>query len=155
MPGAHSLACFAVDSFRAPDGRERKRTIPTQLLDQRAPVERAILVGAPRHGERAEETAEHLAELTRLADTAGGVVVGELTQRIRSPSPRLYIGEGKADELGFLTLNLILYITFRHRQVRKIYNRLMEQTIRSETLSRRFDAEREARTATQMIRIKG
>ncbi len=63
--------------------------------------------------------------------------------------------EGKADELGFLTLNLILYITFRHRQVRKIYNRLMEQTIRSETLSRRFDELKSLLEVSTSVRSTG
>lgn len=52
---------------------------------------------------------------------------------------RLSFREGSADELGFLTLNLILYTVFRHRQVRKIYDRLTAETIRSETLALRLD----------------
>ncbi len=42
---------------------------------------------------------EHLEELARLTDTAGGRVVAVVRQRIDSPSPKMYIGEGKADEL--------------------------------------------------------
>ena len=76
--------------------------MPTQLLDQRTPVERAILVGAPSAGERPEETREHVAELGRLTDTAGGLVVGTLIQRLQAPNPRLYLGQGKADELAEL-----------------------------------------------------
>lgn len=45
---------------------------------------------------------EHLAELGRLTDTAGGEVVGTLVQRIDAPHPRFYIGEGKARELAEL-----------------------------------------------------
>jgi len=48
---------------------------------------------------------------------------------------RLSFRDGSADELGFLTLNLILYIVFRHRNVRRIYSRLLEETVRSETLA--------------------
>jgi len=80
--------------------------LPTQLLDQRTPVERAILVGAPSGGERPEVIQEHLAELGRLTDTAGGLVVGSLVQRLQSPSPRLYVGKGKADELAGLVEEL-------------------------------------------------
>lgn len=46
--------------------------------------------------------AEHLAELARLTDTAGGTVLATLTQRIDAPNPRLYIGEGKVEELRAL-----------------------------------------------------
>lgn len=42
---------------------------------------------------------EHLTELARLTETAGGRVVSVLTQRISRPSPRLLIGEGKGREL--------------------------------------------------------
>lgn len=42
---------------------------------------------------------EHLHELSRLADTAGAVVVGTLLQRLDTPHPKYYIGEGKVAEL--------------------------------------------------------
>ena len=76
--------------------------MPTQLLDLRTPVERAILVGTPSSGDRARDAAEHLAELARLTDTAGGLVVGELVQRLAAPRARYYLGKGKANELGEL-----------------------------------------------------
>ncbi len=56
-------------------------------------------MGAPRKEEPPETTREHLAELARLTDTAGGTVVAVMTQRVEAPHPRLYIGEGKASEL--------------------------------------------------------
>ncbi len=68
----------------------------------RTPVERAILVGTPQSGDGTREAAEHLAELTRLTDTAGGLVVGELVQRLDAPKPRYYLGKGKAGELAEL-----------------------------------------------------
>ena len=42
---------------------------------------------------------EHLEELTRLVDTAGGLVVGEVTQHIDKPNPATYLGKGKVEEL--------------------------------------------------------
>jgi GTP-binding protein HflX len=42
---------------------------------------------------------EHLKELGRLTDTAGGEVVGVVKQRLDHPNPRYYVGEGKAAEL--------------------------------------------------------
>src|SRR5205814_1781344 len=38
-------------------------------------------------------------ELERLVDTAGGIVVGEVTQQIDKPNPATYLGKGKVDEL--------------------------------------------------------
>ncbi|HEX6965919.1 MAG TPA: GTPase HflX [Gemmatimonadaceae bacterium] len=64
------------------------------------PVERAILVGAPRKGAGARhQLDEHLEELAELADTAGAVVVGEVTQFLDRPNPATYLGKGKLDEL--------------------------------------------------------
>jgi GTPase len=48
------------------------------------------------------EADEHLDELARLADTAGARIVGTLRQRLESPHPRYFIGEGKAQELSKL-----------------------------------------------------
>jgi GTPase len=45
---------------------------------------------------------EHLAELSRLADTAGARVVGELTQQFDRPNSGTYLGKGKIEELGLL-----------------------------------------------------
>ena len=42
---------------------------------------------------------DHLRELSELADTAGAIVVGELTQQIDRPHPGTYLGKGKIDEL--------------------------------------------------------
>jgi GTP-binding protein HflX len=68
-------------------------------IDVRAPVERAVLVGAPTKDIPTRVADEHLQELTRLTDTAGGEVVSVVRQRLEAPHPRLYIGEGKAEEL--------------------------------------------------------
>jgi GTP-binding protein HflX len=69
------------------------------LIDLRTPVERAVLVASPRKGSDPAEAREHLEELARLTDTAGGEVVGVVQQFIEAPHPRFYIGEGKVEEL--------------------------------------------------------
>src|SRR3954465_13040052 len=59
-----------------------------------------MLVGAPRKRSNARHAvAEHLQELEQLVDTAGGVVVGEVTQQIDKPNPATYLGKGKVEEL--------------------------------------------------------
>jgi GTPase len=74
--------------------------LPKELIDLIAPVERALLIGAPRKGRSARHrTAEHLEELARLADTAGAEVVGEVVQQIERPNPATYLGKGKVEEL--------------------------------------------------------
>jgi GTPase len=60
-------------------------------------------VGAPRKGTSARHHVdEHLEELEQLADTAGAVVVGSITQQIDRPNPATYLGKGKIEELGAL-----------------------------------------------------
>jgi GTPase len=62
-----------------------------------------LLIGAPRKRTSARHHVdEHLEELEQLADTAGAVVVGSLTQQIDRPNPATYLGKGKIDELGAL-----------------------------------------------------
>ncbi len=79
----------------------------------RTPVDRAILVGTPGDSERVEHVRDHLAELGKLTDTAGGLIAGELVQRRRAPGPRYYLGRGKAAELSELVrekdANLIIF----------------------------------------------
>jgi len=63
-------------------------------------VDRAFLVGAPARDLPKRLADEHLEELARLTDTAGGEVVGTLVQRIARPHPRFYLGDGKARQLA-------------------------------------------------------
>jgi GTP-binding protein HflX len=70
------------------------------MINVRDPVERAVLVAAPRKGSAdAQQLQEHLDELAELVDTAGATVVGRLSQHVASPNPATLIGEGKVDEL--------------------------------------------------------
>jgi len=74
--------------------------LPRELIELAPATERALLVGAPRKGAAARaRTAEHLEELERLVDTAGGRVVGEVTQQIDRPNAATYLGKGKIEEL--------------------------------------------------------
>jgi len=76
-------------------------------------VERAVLVGAPIRGVDVHLAEEHLEELGRLTETAGGVVTSVLRQRLDAPNPRYFIGEGKARELkalvGATGANLVIF----------------------------------------------
>ncbi len=57
-------------------------------------------MGAPlKRGRAREHLREHLDELERLTDTAGAVIVGELTQQLDRPHAATYLGAGKIDEL--------------------------------------------------------
>jgi len=63
--------------------------------------ERALLVGVEvTDTPDAWPLEDSLAELARLAETAGLAVTGTLTQRLRRPSPRTVLGPGKVEELA-------------------------------------------------------
>ena len=75
------------------------------LIDLAPPQERALLVGAPLKRSNARHAVtEHLDELGQLADTAGALVVGTLTQQLDRPDPATYIGRGKVEELKALVV---------------------------------------------------
>jgi GTPase len=69
------------------------------MIEIELPRERAILVGAPRKSLSQLLADEHIEELARLTDTAGAEVLGTVRQRLDSPHPKFYVGEGKAEEL--------------------------------------------------------
>ncbi|MBP5319597.1 MAG: GTPase HflX [Kiritimatiellae bacterium] len=64
-----------------------------------ARVERAVLAQVVLTRNDAAEAADSLAELARLADTAGLEVVGQLTQNRERPDGGTLLGSGKVEEL--------------------------------------------------------
>ena len=61
--------------------------------------ERALLAALRLPRQRRYEVEESLDELGRLAESAGAEVVGRVTQERLAPTPKLYFGKGKVDEL--------------------------------------------------------
>ena len=60
----------------------------------------ALVAGGGTGSTRSQVMTEHLEELAELMDTAGGIVVGQLTQQIDKPNPATYLGKGKIEELS-------------------------------------------------------
>lgn len=78
---------------------EVKQHGPKTVIEK--PRERAVLVGVERPDQ--ERTLESsLAELERLAWTAGADMVAKTSQRLDSPNPRTFVGSGKAEEIAGL-----------------------------------------------------
>src|SRR2546425_5878573 len=61
--------------------------------------ERALVAALRLPKQRRFEVEESLDELGRLAESAGAEVVGRITQERAAPTPKLYFGKGKVDEL--------------------------------------------------------
>jgi len=79
----------------------RRRQYPETAEELNEHRERAVLVGIDR-GNTEWPVEESLAELERLAHTAGTDVVGTVTQRLDRPNPRTFIGSGKAEQVASL-----------------------------------------------------
>lgn len=76
------------------------------MSETAAQEERAILAGIePIRQKQAWSSEESMAELERLADTAGAVVVGRFIQRKEKPDPALFLGKGKVEEISIAIQN--------------------------------------------------
>src|SRR6266545_3429786 len=90
---------------RGRDGRARGRRRASRQgdhargMDRVRKRERALLAALKLPKQPRFEVEESLDELGRLAESAGAEVVGRMTQERRAPTPRLYFGKGKVDEL--------------------------------------------------------
>jgi GTP-binding protein HflX len=65
--------------------------------------EKAFLAALRLPTQRRYEVEESLDELERLAESAGADVVGRVTQERRAPTPGLYFGKGKVEEIKMLS----------------------------------------------------
>jgi GTPase len=63
-------------------------------------TERVFLVGVELKSRTALDTRDSLDELSELAATAGGEVIGDGTQKMEAPVAGTFIGTGKADEFA-------------------------------------------------------
>jgi len=85
--------------YHTPQGDQRQYRMGYQKREDLNVVsERAILVALTLRGERISLD-ERFAELSALTASAGGEVVGHLTQKRRLPRGRTFVGKGKLDEL--------------------------------------------------------
>jgi len=102
-----------------------KKSMPTAR-----PAERAFLVGA----EILDKTTilpmeESLAELVLLAETAGLEVVGSITQRLRRPDPKTFIGSGKVNEVKLLFEELMADVIIFDDELSPRHQRELEKAL--------------------------
>ena len=86
------------DALRRVAGLSTELTDVTEVEYRQLRLERVILVGVWTQGS-ADAVQRSLAELARLAETAGSEVLEGFIQRRDKPDPATYIGSGKAKEL--------------------------------------------------------
>ena len=94
-------------------------------------------MGAPlkRAGAR-KSLDEHLRELERLADTAGAIVVGELTQQLDRPHPGTYLGKGKLEELKVLVRETDASLIIFDDELTPSQGNTVEQTLGTRVVDR-------------------
>ena len=86
--------------------------------------ERALLLQPQRAGENDPEA---LAEFVELARSAGAEVLGTLKARIERPSPRYYVGSGKAEELKAERQRLGADLILVNQQLSPVQERNLEK----------------------------
>lgn len=80
---------------------ENRRPTPQErnTFSTAAVPEKAILVSVCPSNSTMERTEEYLNELAFLLETAGGVAVKRVIQRLERPDTRTYVGSGKLEEI--------------------------------------------------------
>ncbi len=105
-----------------------KRRKPPQHTQK--PKERAFLVGIERINAPALLSLEDsLAELALLAETAGLVVVGQISQRLARPNPQTFIGRGKVEELKFLLEDTLAQVALFDEELSPRHHRELEKLL--------------------------
>lgn len=100
-----------------------KISLPTEL-----PEERAFLVGFKFLNEpRLLSLEDSLNELSLLAKTAGLVVVGKVTQRLRKPNPKTLLGSGKIEEIKNLVQETVADIVIFDDELSPRHQRELEK----------------------------
>ncbi len=79
---------------------------------------------------------EHLEELGRLADTAGAVVVGTLTQQLDRPHPGTYLGSGKVEELKLRIQELGATLVLFDDELSPAQGKNIEEVVRTRVMDR-------------------
>jgi GTP-binding protein HflX len=80
--------------------RDNRNALKALIETRNRRTERVFLVGVELKSRGKWETDDSLEELSELAATAGGHVVGDGVQKLAAPCASTYIGTGKADALA-------------------------------------------------------
>jgi GTP-binding protein HflX len=102
----------------------------------RVQPERALLAALHLPAQRRSEVRESLEELERLAETAGAQVVGALIQARGAPSPALYFGKGKVEELKRLAREERADLLISDDNLSPVQERNLEQSLGLKVIDR-------------------
>ncbi|MDD6135510.1 MAG: GTPase HflX [Selenomonadaceae bacterium] len=99
-------------------------------------TERAILAGVEQPGKQLWSIEESMAELARLADTAGAKIVGQFTQRKEKPDAAFFLGKGKVSEIAMEIQNTDANLLILDDELTPSQQHNLEQTLGIKVIDR-------------------
>jgi GTPase len=126
-------------------------------------TEKALLVGITSSQIRKTEAEEHLEELARLTDTAGAVVIDKIIQHKESIDPALFIGRGKAEEIGIRIIPEEIDLVIFDDDLSPVQSRNLEKLMKCKIIDRsglilqifaQRARSREARTQVELAQLQ-
>lgn len=108
------------------------------MLEQirREEIQKVLLVMVDLEGSNEEQLTWELEELSELVATAGGQVVGSVSQRRAKPDIALLVGKGKAEEIAQLTEETQANLVVFNLQLSPAQIRNLEEVIPVQVLDR-------------------
>ena len=79
---------------------------------------------------------DQLEEVRLLAESAGGVVVAEVSGRRQSPDPKTYVGKGKVDEIGALLAASEADLVIFNHELSPAQERNLERALKCRVIDR-------------------
>ena len=104
------------------------------MFERKNKGERALLLVPHTHADG--DVARRCEEFSELARSAGAEVVGAITAPIRDPSPRYYVGSGKADEVTQTAQALAADVVLVDRLLSPVQERNLEKLINVRVIDR-------------------
>jgi len=96
-------------------------------------IDRALMVGVEIFdSQRVLSLEDSLAELERLADTAGFEVVGQVTQKLDHPNTKTFIGLGKVKEVKTLAEELLADVILFDDELSPRHQRELEELMKED-----------------------
>ncbi|MBS3753756.1 MAG: GTPase HflX [Anaerolineales bacterium] len=100
---------------------------------ERLKSDRALLVGVDLfYDDNLLSLENSLAELRRLADTAGFQIAGQVTQKLDHPNPKTFIGSGKAKEVKRIVQELEVEVVLFDDELSPRHQRELEEILGEE-----------------------
>jgi len=119
-----------------PRASRNRRRLTATVTDLAVRRQRALLVSLATDGHSGAEAERSLAELGRLADTAGSDTVAREIQTRPRPDPATFIGKGKAAELAALGRQLDVDVVVVDGELTPVQQRNLQEVFGCDVVDR-------------------